>query len=489
VNQQLDESNDAESQVTPADEVDNHVIVVFGATGDLAKRKIIPGLFHLAEAGLLPKRYRIIGSAPKAFAMSTDEFGKYAWEAVGQFGTAKPDAKVWEEFVKLISFTVADPDDANELVKAVTDARKEIGGNAKILLHLAVPPDAVLTMIQMLGSSGLNKDSRVICEKPFGSDLESARKLNEVIRANFQESQVFRIDHFLGKESVDNILAMRFANGIFEPIWNRQHVSYVQIDVPETLSIEGRTAFFEETGTFRDMVITHLFQVLGFIAIEPPSSFDAKHLHDEVYKVFESIRPLDPAQVIRGQYEGYLKESNVPPDSQVETFVALRTEVENARWKGVPFYLRTGKCLPEARQIVTIGFHKPVIQRFPLDNEALKLRGNEMVVDFADPGSIYTHFLAKVPGAKMRLGPAKMTFRYEDSFQTANDLEAYEHLILQAMLGNQVLFTRSDGIERLWEIAAPVLENPPQVEQYSKGSWGPESIERIVAPDRWSLPR
>jgi glucose-6-phosphate 1-dehydrogenase len=489
MNQQLGDSSEAKSQVTSADEVDDHVIVIFGATGDLAKRKIIPGLFHLAVGGLLPKRYRIIGSAPKTFGMSTDEFRKYAWEAIVEFGTDKPETKVWEEFVKLISFTVADPDDAGDLVKAVAEAQKEVGCNPKILLHLAVPPDAVLAMIQMLGSSGLNKDSRVICEKPFGSDLESARKLNEVIRANFQESQVFRIDHFLGKESVDNILAMRFANGIFEPIWNRHHISYVQIDVPETLSIEGRTAFFEETGTFRDMVVTHLFQVLGFIAIEPPTSFDAKHLHDEVFKVFESIRPLDPAHVIRGQYDGYLNERNVPSDSQVETFVALRTEVENARWKGVPFFLRTGKCLPEARQLVTIGFQKPVVQRFVLDHDAEQLRGNEMVVDFADPGSIHTHFLAKVPGAQMRLGPAKMIFRYEDSFQTAKNLEAYEHLILQAMLGNQVLFTRSDGIERLWEVAAPVLENPPPVERYSKGSWGPDSINALVAPDRWSIPR
>jgi glucose-6-phosphate 1-dehydrogenase len=469
--------------------VDDHVIVLFGATGDLAKRKIIPGLFHLAVAGLLPKRYRIIGSAPKAFAMSTDEFRKYALDSVGQFGTNKPEGKVWKEFEQTISFTIAGPDESHELVKAVADAEKEVGGHVKKLFHLAVPPDAVLAMIQMLGSTGLNRDSRVICEKPFGSDLDSARKLNEVIRANFDESQVFRIDHFLGKESIDNILALRFANGIFEPIWNRDHVRYVQIDVPETLSIEGRGAFFEETGTFRDMVVTHLFQVLGFIAIEPPTSFDAKPLHDEIYKVFDSIRPLDPDRVVRGQYDGYLTEPGVAPDSQMETFVALRAEVENTRWKGVPFYLRTGKCLAQSRQIVTIGFHEPVVRSFLLDQDAQRIRGNEIVIDFADPGSIHTHFLAKLPGAQMRLGPAEMTFRYQDSFQTANDLEAYEHLILQAMLGNQALFTRSDGIERLWEVAAPVLENPPPVEPYAKGSWGPDPVKRVVAPDRWSLPR
>ena len=468
---------------------ENHVIVLFGATGDLAKRKIIPGLFHLAVAGLLPKRYRIIGSAPKAFALTTDEFRKYTLDAVSKFGTNKPEGKAWKEFEQLISFTVADPDESDDLVKAVADAEKGVGGHVKKLFHLAVPPDAVLAMIKMLGSTGLNKDSRVICEKPFGSDLDSARALNEVIKANFDESQVFRIDHFLGKESIDNILALRFANGIFEPIWNREHVRYVQIDVPETLSIEGRGAFFEETGTFRDMVVTHLFQVLGFVAIEPPKSFDAEPLHDEIYKVFESIRPLDPANVVRGQYDGYLTEPGVASDSQMETFVALRAEVENTRWKGVPFYLRTGKCLAESRQTVTIGFHEPVMRSFLLDQQAQQLRRNEMVVDFADPGSIHTHFSAKRPGAQMRLGPAEMTFRYEDSFQTANDLEAYEHLILQAMLGDQALFTRSDGIERLWEVAAPVLENPSHIEQYAQGSWGPEAIERVVAPDRWSLPR
>jgi glucose-6-phosphate 1-dehydrogenase len=468
---------------------DNYVIVLFGATGDLAKRKIIPGLFHLAVAGLLPKRYRIIGSAPKAFAMTTDEFRRHALDAVGKFGRNKPEGEAWEEFEEMLSFAAADPDDSGDLVKAVARAENEIGGHVEKLFHLAVPPDAVLAMIQLLGSTGLNKGSRIICEKPFGVDLDSARKLNNVIAANFDESQVFRIDHFLGKESIDNILALRFANGIFEPIWNRDHVRYVQIDVPETLSIEGRGAFFEETGTFRDMVVTHLFQVLGFIAMEPPTSLEAKPLRDEINKVFESIRPIDPARVVRGQYDGYLAESGVAPDSQAETFVALRAEVENTRWEGIPFYLRTGKRLAQSRQIVTIGFHEPAMRSFQLDLDAQQRRGNQMVVDFADPGSIHTHFLAKLPGPEMRLGPAEMTFRYQDSFQTANDLEAYEHLILQAMLGDQALFTRSDGIERLWEVAAPVLENPPPVERYAQGSWGPDSIKGVVAPNRWSLPR
>jgi glucose-6-phosphate 1-dehydrogenase len=396
---------------------------------------------------------------------------------------------MWDEFQKTLSFATAEEDGTGTLVAAVTKAEKEMGGNIEKLIHLAVPPNAVLGIVEMLGAVGLNKNSKIICEKPFGVDLASARELNHVIAANFDESQVFRIDHFLGKESIDNILALRCANGLFEPIWNRNYVSYVQIDVPEVLSIEGRGGFFEETGTFRDMVVTHLLQVLAFVAMEQPISFEAKPLRDEIDKVFQAITPISPEHVIRGQYDGYRDEKGVAPESQTETFVALRADIENTRWKGVPFYLRTGKCMAESRQVVTIGFNEPVMKMFPVDHADNQRHGNELVAEFADPGSIQIHFLAKQPGPQMRLGPATMTFRYADSFQLTNNLEAYERLILEAMLGNQALFTRSDGIERQWEIAAPVLEDPPPVEFYPKGSWGPVSIDRITAPDRWSLPR
>jgi glucose-6-phosphate 1-dehydrogenase len=467
----------------------NHVFVLFGATGDLAKRKILPGLFHLAVAGLLPKKYRIIGCSRQQSVLTNEQFRKEAYDAVCQFGSNKPEGDPWTEFEKKLTFAWVETDGTGDLVEAVAKAEKEIGGNAQRLIHLAVPPNAVLGIIDMLGKTGLNENSKIICEKPFGVDLASARKLNAAIDECFDESKVFRIDHFLGKESIDNILALRFANGLFEPIWNRNHVSYVQIDVPETLSIEGRGAFFEETGTFRDMVVTHLLQVLAFVAMEQPISFDAKPLRDEISKVFDSIRPISPEHVIRGQYDGYRQEPGVNPESQTETFVALRADVENTRWKGVPFFLRTGKCMAESRQVVTIGFNEPVMKLFPVDHADNQRHGNELVCDFADPGKIETHFLAKQPGPNMRLGPAVMTFRYADSFQTANNLEAYEHLILEAMLGDQALFTRSDGIERQWEIGAPVLNDPPPVEFYAPGSWGPVSIDRIVSPERWSLPR
>jgi glucose-6-phosphate 1-dehydrogenase len=468
---------------------DNHVIVLFGATGDLARRKLLPGLFRLHAAGLLPKEYRIIGSAPPQYALTDEQFKEHAEQACDDFCITKPTESSWPSFAERLSFGAAEPGNTTALEEAVQRAEKEIGGPVRRLYHLAVPPAAFTAVIGALGASGLARDARVIIEKPFGTDLESARKLNQAVHAVFDESQVFRIDHFLGKESVDNILAFRFANGLAEPIWNRHHIRYVEIDVPETLSIAGRGAFYDATGAYRDMVVTHLFQVLAFVAMEPPVSLSAKHLRDEKEKVFEALKPIDVRHVVRGQYEGYRSEPGVAADSQTETMAAVRAEVDNWRWHGVPFFLRSGKAMGAARQVIVLGFQPPPLRMFPAHRKDMPYgRPNEIVIDFADPGAIKLNFLAKVPGSEMSLGNAEMAFYYKDSFVASHALEGYEHLILMAMVGDQSLFTRSDGIERLWEISGPLLENPPPVEPYPVGSFGPESVKRLIAPFHWHLP-
>jgi glucose-6-phosphate 1-dehydrogenase len=469
---------------------ENHVIVLFGATGDLAKRKLLPGLFHLHAAGLMPHEYRIIGSSPASTALTDEQFREHAEEACSDFCITKPTDPSWSSFADRLSFAAADPDHTTDLVAAVQRAEQEIGGSPRRLYHLAVPPAAFTSVVGMLGKSGLaTARTRVIIEKPFGTDLASARALNQAVHAVFDESQVFRIDHFLGKESVDNVLAFRFANGLFEPVWNRHHLRYVEIDVPETLSIEGRAAFYDATGAYRDMVVTHLFQVLAFVAMEAPVSLSAKHLRDEKEKVFEALKPIDVRHVVRGQYEGYLSEPGVAADSQTETMVAVRAEVDNWRWHGVPFFLRSGKAMGASRQVITLGFQPPPLRMFPAHAKDTPYgRQNEIVIDFADPGAIKLNFLAKVPGAQLTLGNAEMAFYYKDSFAASHALEGYEHLILMAMIGDQSLFTRSDGIERLWEISEPLLDNPPPVEPYAKGSYGPESVKRLVAPYHWHLP-
>jgi glucose-6-phosphate 1-dehydrogenase len=460
---------------------ENHVVVLFGATGDLARRKLLPGLYRLDQAGLLPEGYRIVGAS--RVELTDEEFKDFTRDAVAEFGRGALNG-TWDAFARRLSYAYSD-EDGHSLAAVVDRAERELGGEPRRLHYLSVPPVAFGGIVEMLGATGLSDRARVILEKPFGTDLDSARSLNETVHRVFRESQVFRIDHFLGKETVQNILALRFGNGIFETIWNRNHIASVQIDVPETLSIGTRAGFYEGTGAFRDMVTTHLLQVLGFVAMEPPTSFSAKALVNETVKVFDSIAPIAPEDVVRGQYDGYRDEDGVAPDSDTETFVALRAEVENWRWAGVPFYLRSGKCLAEGRRVLTITFHQPPRPMFGSQNG---FGPNQLVFDLGEPGGISAGFLAKVPGPTMELAPAQFRFDYEHEFNGAHQLEAYERLVHDALLGDRTLFTRADGIERLWEVSAPVLDAPPPVHAYAPGTWGPDAIHDLIAPGRWYLP-
>lgn len=467
---------------------EDHVIVLFGATGDLARRKLLPGMFHLAQAGLMPERFRIVGTSRRELA--DDDFRELARAAVDEFGREPATGEAWEGFADSLS-AVGIGDGLGALSEAVGQARKELGGDSRLLHYLSLPPGASAGIVEELGEVDLAERARVIMEKPFGADLPSARELNARVLSVFDEAQVFRIDHYLGREAVQNLLAVRFANGMFEPVWNRDHIDHVQIDVPETLSVEMRADFYERTGAFRDMVVTHLFQVLGFVAMEPPTSLEAKTLVAEKTKVFESMPPLEPRYVVRGQYEGYTDENGVGSDSEAETFVALRAFVDNWRWADVPFYLRTGKRLADSRHLLTIAFNEPPRRMFPLDcrHVAEAFGWDHLTFELGDPGTISASFLAKVPGPTIELGEAHMNFSYATAFGGPEQaLEPYERLIHDVMVDDRTLFTTSDEIERLWEVSQPVLEQPPPLHPHPSGSWGPEAIDELIAPRRWHLP-
>ncbi len=343
-------------------------------------------------------------------------------------------------------------------------------------------------MIELVEQAGLAAESRIIMEKPFGTDLQSARELNDQIHRYFPEQQIFRIDHFLGKEAAQNILALRFANGLFEPIWNRSHIAHVQIDVPETLSVGSRGSFYEETGAYRDMVVTHLMQILAFLAMEPPTQLDPLAITEEKNKVFRSIRPIDPANVVRGQYDEYRSEPGVDPQSEVETLIGLKCEVDNWRWSDVPFYLRTGKRMAEGARIISIAFREPPQGLFPPGSGVGQYGPDHLTFDLDDYARLSLSFYGKRPGPTMALEKTSMQFSRAEAEASGDSLEAYERLIRDAMAGDHTLFTTADGIERLWEISAPLLEKPPPIELYFSHSWGPKSLNELIAPDKWRLP-
>ncbi len=352
---ETDDQGGTQISAASTSQIEPHVIVIFGATGDLAARKLLPGLLHLSMTGMMPE-YRVVGSSTSD--LSDEDFRHLARHACDQYATGKISLLQWANFENRLTFcsTSAGPEAVAEAVHKAEDA---IGGEPRRLHYLSIPPGADRSVIQLLADAKLVERSRVIMEKPFGTDLASAVALNDMLHQYFDEAQIFRIDHFLGKEATQNILAFRFANGLFEPIWNRDHIDSVQIDVPETLGVDDRVAFYEATGAFKDMVVTHLFQILGFMAMEPPTELSAGPINEEKNKVFRSMRFLDPSQVVRGQYDGYRDIPGVAPDSDTETFVALRCEIDNWRWAGVPFFLRTGKQLGGGERIISIAFRAP----------------------------------------------------------------------------------------------------------------------------------
>jgi glucose-6-phosphate 1-dehydrogenase len=461
------------------------ILVIFGATGDLAARKLFPGFFHLYREGLMPEDFRIIGSGRHSPG-SDDDFRQRVEEACREHGRGEVDEH-WGEFASRLSFAVSTAEDGEDLARAVKAAEREIGAEGERLVYLSVPPGAMQSMVQMLGQTGIAEHCSLVVEKPFGHDADSARELNAALHEVLEEESIYRIDHFLGKEAAQNILVARFANGILEPIWNRDHISYVQIDVPEELDIQGRAGFYEETGAFRDMVVTHLLQILGIVALEPPSRIDADALHLERTKLFDSIRPLDPDRVVFGQYEGYREEDDVADDSEIETFAALEARVDTWRWSGVPFYLRTGKALASGRRTVTIGFTEAPLRIFPNQDAGQQMRPSELVFELSDDPTVRIEVQAKVPGPVIELGRVALTLDVEAELQI-DGLEAYERLLHDVMLRDRLLFTRSEQIERLWEVCAPVLENRPPTQLYEKGSWGPEAALDLPGPPGWRLP-
>ncbi|HEY5204506.1 MAG TPA: glucose-6-phosphate dehydrogenase [Roseiarcus sp.] len=460
------------------------VVILVGATGDLSQRKLLPGLFHLCSVGFIPA-CRIIGVSLDA--IDVDGFRAVARGALDKFSGRKINDADWAAFAAMLDYVpmAAGPE---ALRAAAEKAERDLGGESRRVHYLSVPPAAALSAVRLLAEAGLVERSRVIMEKPFGTDLASAKSLNAKLHEVFAEDQIFRIDHFLGKEPAQNILAFRFANGLFEPIWNRNFIDHVQIDVPETLGLGRRTAFYEATGAYRDMVVTHLFQILAFMAMEPPTALLPAPISEEKNKVFRSMLPIDPKDVVRGQYAGYRAEEGVDPESDTETFIALKCSIDNWRWAGVPFFLRTGKKMAEGQRIISIAFREAPKSMFPAGSGVGAQGPDHLTFDLADASKVSLSFYGKRPGPGMRLDKLSMQFALNETGMIGEVLEAYERLILDAMRGDHTLFTTAEGIERLWEVSIPLLEAPPPVRLYDPDSWGPKSVHQLVAPHAWRLP-
>jgi glucose-6-phosphate 1-dehydrogenase len=465
------------------------VFVLFGASGDLAARLVLPAFFRLAQEKLLPAQWQLIGSGRRQ--LSDDDFRDHVHEKLTEFGP-KPDdgpREAWDEFASRLHFAGNGftADDPGELVDKVAQAEQELGdgdpSSVQRVHYLGLPPTTFQAYTEALDAHGLVERSRVVYEKPFGTSLESFRALDEAVHRVYDESVIYRIDHFLGKEATQQLRALRFANGLFGSSWDRHHVAAVQIDVPEALGLEGRASFYEETGAFRDMVVTHLAQILGFVAMEAPESLDAGHLRDAKAAAFAALRPFTRDDAVYGQYAGYRDEEGVDPGSDTETFVALRAWVDDARWDGVPFLLRTGKAMAEGRRTVTLTLRDPGPRIFPGGDG----RPNEVVFELSRDPQIAVTVRVKAPGPTSAVADAALTLDVERALG-AHGLEAYERLLHDVMMGDHLLFTRADEVERLWECATPLLAEPPEVLPYERGTWGPGAAEALAEPIGWRLP-
>ena len=465
-------------------EVAPHVIVLFGATGDLAKRKLLPGMAHLDRSELAPN-VQIIGASLED--LTVEEFRTLTKEAIDAFGTHKLTDAQWEDFAHQLTY-VPQSAGPQALAAAVAEAEAKLGAGVQRLHYLSVPPKAAREVINMLREANLVERSRVVMEKPFGTDLASAIELNDFVHQTFRERQIFRIDHFLGKEAAQNILAFRFANGLFEPIWNRNFIDHIQIDIPETLGLDQRANFYESTGAYKDMVVTHLMQVMAFVVMEPPTALEPRAISEEKNKVFRSMLPVNCADVVRGQYAGYLDESGVAKDSETETFIAMKVGIDNWRWAGVPIYLRTGKRMAEGQRIISIAFKEAPRTMFPTGSGVGAQGPDHLTFDLADSSKVSLSFYGKRPGPGMKLQKLSMQFSTQETDAVGDVLEAYERLILDAMRGDHTLFTTAEGIESLWDRSALLLADPPPVKLYQPGTWGPNAIHQMIAPNAWRLP-
>ncbi len=478
------------------------IMSIFGASGDLTKRKLLPALFHLEQNGLLPPKFHIVGVARRPLG---DEFAQDMREGIIEFGGVdKSDPKL-DEFTKKISYFALNFDDPShyQKLKAELDRiAQENGIGPNRLFYLATAPEFFAGIVENLGSQGMAQPeqgrSAVVIEKPFGHDLDSAKELNHQVNAVFNESQVFRIDHYLGKETVQNVLVFRFANGIFEPIWNRNYIDNVQITVAETLGVEGRGPFYEKAGALRDVVQNHMMELLSFVAMEPPSSFESESVRREKLKVWQAMPPIPILNTVRGQYgpgvvegqkvPGYRDEERVNPESGTETFAALRLEIENWRWAGVPFYLRAGKRMKKRATEVSIQFKQPpllIFNRMQSGGPCADIQPNLLTIRIQPDECIALRFGSKVPNTPgMSVCPVIMDFDYASAIgrSTAN---GYERLLLDAMLGDQTLFAHRDGVETTWSLYTPILQawaakKPEVFPNYFAGKWGPECSDRLL---------